>query len=57
LDRAGYVKAGSGGATAVPGVYAAGDVCSPRWPSIANAAGQGAAAAWEIARLLGRVRE
>lgn len=56
LDRAGYVRVRSGGATTVAGVFAAGDVCSPRWPSIANAAGQGAAAAWEIARLLGRVR-
>jgi thioredoxin reductase (NADPH) len=55
LDRQGYIRAGAGGATGVPGVYAAGDVCSPRWPSIANAAGQGAAAAWEIARYLGRL--
>jgi len=55
LDRAGYVKAGVGGVTSAPGFYAAGDVCSPRWPSIANAAGQGAAAAWEIARSLGRL--
>jgi thioredoxin reductase (NADPH) len=57
LDRAGYVKAGPGGVTSAPGFYAAGDVCSPRWPSIANAAGQGAAAAWEIARSLGRLKE
>ena len=57
LDRAGYVKAGPGGVTSAPGFFAAGDVCSPRWPSIANAAGQGAAAAWEIARSLGRLRE
>ena len=56
LDRAGYVRASVGGVTSLPGVYAAGDVCSPRWPSIANAAGQGAAVAWEIARKLGRVR-
>jgi thioredoxin reductase (NADPH) len=55
LDRAGYIRVGAGGTTGVPGVYAAGDVCSPRWPSIANAAGQGAAAAWEIARYLGRL--
>src|SRR4029077_14848502 len=45
LDRAGYVRTSAGGATNVKGVFAAGDVCSPRWPSIANAAGQGAAAA------------
>jgi thioredoxin reductase (NADPH) len=56
LDRAGYVRVGPGGATRVAGVYAAGDACSPRCPTIANAAGQGAAAAWEMARLLGRVK-
>ena len=55
LDRGGYVRVRPGGATAIPGVFAAGDVCSPRCPTIANAAGQGAAAAWEMARLLGRV--
>ena len=55
LDRAGYLRVRPGGLTAVPGVFAAGDVCSPRCPTIANAAGQGAAAAWEMARLLGRV--
>ena len=55
LDPAGYVRVRPGGLTAVPGVFAAGDVCSPRCPTIANAAGQGAAAAWEMARLLGRV--
>ena len=57
LDRAGYVRAKPGGETPVRGVFAAGDVCSPRWPSIANAAGQGAVAAWEIARFLGRLKE
>ncbi len=57
LDRAGYVRVRPGGATAVPGVFAAGDVCSPRCPTIANASGQGAAAAWEMARLLGRLRD
>jgi thioredoxin reductase (NADPH) len=57
LDRAGYIRAHPGGATTVTGVYAAGDVCSPRCPTIANAAGQGAAAAWEIARFLGRLTE
>ncbi|HYQ89196.1 MAG TPA: NAD(P)/FAD-dependent oxidoreductase [Candidatus Binatia bacterium] len=56
LDRGGYVRVGPGGATRVAGVFAAGDVCSPRCPTIANAAGQGAAAAWEMARLLGRVK-
>jgi thioredoxin reductase (NADPH) len=55
LDRAGYLRASLGGATGVPGVFAAGDVCSPRCPTIANASGQGAAAAWEMARYLGRV--
>jgi thioredoxin reductase (NADPH) len=56
LDRAGYVRVRPGGATNVAGVYAAGDVCSPRCPTIANATGQGAAAAWEMARQLGRVQ-
>jgi len=57
LDRAGFVKTRAGGLTSAPGIYAAGDVCSPRSPAIANAAGQGAAVAWEIARSLGRLRE
>jgi thioredoxin reductase (NADPH) len=57
LDRAGYVRARPGGLTTVAGVYAAGDVCSPRCPTIANAAGQGAAAAWEMARVLGRLKD
>lgn len=56
LDRAGYIPVRLGGGTSAPGVFAAGDVCSPLWPSIANAAGQGAAAAWEIAMFLGRIR-
>lgn len=56
LDRAGYVKAGPGGATGLPGVFAAGDVCSPRCLTLANAAGQGTAAAWEMARFVGRVK-
>ena len=56
LDRGGFVRVEAGGVTSVRGVYAAGDVCSPRSPSIANAAGQGAAVAWEIARTLGRIR-
>jgi len=55
LDRGGYVRVKPGGATSVPGVFAAGDVCSPLWPSIANAAGQGAAAAREIASFLRRL--
>jgi len=54
LDRGGYIQVGPGGLTSVAGVYAAGDVCSPRWPSIANASGQGASAGWEIARRLGK---
>ncbi len=55
MDRAGYLIAGPAGSTSVSRVYAIGDVCSPRCPSIANAAGQGAAAAWEIARALKRL--
>ena len=56
LDRGGFVRVSPGGFTSVEGVFAAGDVCSPRWPSLANAAGQGAAAGLEIARYLGRVK-
>ena len=55
LDRAGYVIAGPAGATSVRGVFAVGDVASPRWPSITNAEGQGSNAAWEIARLLKKI--
>lgn len=57
LDRAGFVKTRPGGLTSAPGIFAAGDVCSPRWPAIANASGQGAAVALEIARMLGRLKE
>ena len=56
MDRAGFIRVGPGGRTSARGIYAAGDVCSPRCPSIANSVGQGAAVAWEIARALGRVR-
>jgi thioredoxin reductase (NADPH) len=55
-DAAGYVRTTSAGATSAPWVFAAGDVCSPRCPAIANAVGGGAAVAWEIGRRLGRVR-
>jgi thioredoxin reductase (NADPH) len=55
-DRAGYLRTGVAGETSAPWVFAAGDVCAPNAPSIANAVGQGAALAWEIARRLGRVR-
>jgi thioredoxin reductase (NADPH) len=54
-DRAGYLISGLGGTTSARGVFAAGDVASPRWPSIANAAGQAANAAWEMARLLKKI--
>ena len=55
-DRAGYLRVGASGVTSAPWVFAAGDVCAPNSPSIANAVGQGAAVAWKIARRLGRVR-
>jgi thioredoxin reductase (NADPH) len=55
-DRAGYVRVGATGETSARWVFAAGDLCAPTCPSIANAVGQGAAVAWEIARRLGRVR-
>jgi thioredoxin reductase (NADPH) len=55
VDGRGYVRTDARGRTSAPRIYAAGDVCSARCPSIANAVGQGAAAAWEIARGLGRM--
>ena len=55
LDRSGYVRVDARCRTSARGIYAAGDLCSPRTPSIANAVGQGAVAAWEIARALGRL--
>ncbi len=55
-DRAGFIHAGAAGVTSVPWVFAAGDVCAPGCPSVANAVGQGAAVAWEVGRRLGRVR-
>jgi len=55
LDHEGYLRVRPGGLTAVQGVFAAGDVCSPGCPTIANAAGQGTVAAWEMARFLGRM--
>lgn len=55
LDRAGYVRTGEGGRTSAAWIWAAGDVCSPRWPSIANAIGQGVAAGWDVTRALGRL--
>jgi len=56
LDGHGFVRVDGRCRTSAGLVFAAGDVCSPRWPSIANAVGQGSVAAWEIARALGRVR-
>ena len=55
LDRRGYMRVNPSGRTSTPGLYAVGDVCSPDAPSIAGAVGQGAAAAWDIARTLGRL--
>jgi len=55
-DRAGYLRVNASGETSAAWVFAAGDVCAPNCPSIANAVGQGATVAWEIARRLGRVR-
>jgi thioredoxin reductase (NADPH) len=40
LDEAGYVRVDAGQATSVPGVWAAGDVCNPRYSSLAAAGGQ-----------------
>ena len=48
LDSAGYVVVESGQRTSVNGVYAAGDVCNPNYPSVITAPAQGAIAAKSI---------
>ncbi len=48
LDAAGYVRSDAGGRTGAPGVYVAGDVCNPLFPSVVSAIAQGALAAKTI---------
>lgn len=48
LDAAGYLRVDAAGRTSLPGVYAAGDVCNPTFPSVVSAIAQGAHAAKTI---------
>jgi thioredoxin reductase (NADPH) len=53
LDQFGYVKVDSNQQTQIDAVYAAGDICSPEFKSVASSVGQGATAVKAIA---GRLR-
>lgn len=48
LDRYGYLETDAAGRTGVAGVYAAGDICNPAFPSVVAALAQGARAAKTI---------
>lgn len=48
FDAQGYLVADAAGRTGAPGIYAAGDVCNPRFPSVVAAIAQGAAVAKTI---------
>lgn len=48
LDEDGYLITDSVGRTRMAGIYAAGDVCTPEYPSVVNAIAQGAHAAKAI---------
>ncbi len=48
FDDQGYLIADTAGRTGAPGIYAAGDVCNPRFPSVVAAIAQGAAVAKAI---------
>lgn len=50
LDGAGYLEVDSWGRTGIPGIYAAGDVCNPEFPSVVSALAQGAKVAKAIER-------
>jgi len=50
LDKAGYLEVDSWGRTGIPGIYAAGDVCNPEFPSVVSALAQGAKVAKAIER-------
>lgn len=45
FDTSGYLRTDEAGRTGIPGVYAAGDVCNPEFPSVVAALAQGARAA------------
>lgn len=49
LDSAGYLQVDAAGHTRMAGLYAAGDVCHPEFPSVVSALAQGARAAKTIA--------
>lgn len=48
FDDQGYLVADAAGRTGAAGIYAAGDVCNPRFPSVVAAIAQGAAVAKSI---------
>lgn len=48
FDEQGYLKVDDAGRCGLPGLYAAGDVCNPRFPSVVSAIAQGAVAAKTI---------
>jgi len=48
FDDQGYLLVDAAGRSGVPGIYAAGDVCNPRFPSVVSALAQGAIAAKTI---------
>jgi thioredoxin reductase (NADPH) len=48
FDDQGYLLVDAAGRCGVPGLYAAGDVCNPRFPSVVSALAQGAIAAKTI---------
>jgi len=48
FDEQGYLKVDDAGRCGTPGLYAAGDVCNPRFPSVVSAIAQGAVAAKTI---------
>ncbi|MGH9901787.1 MAG: NAD(P)/FAD-dependent oxidoreductase, partial [Pyrinomonadaceae bacterium] len=54
LDERGYIEVTSEQETSVENVFAAGDVCNPRAPTVSGAAGAGATAAKVIAARLNR---
>lgn len=48
FDAQGYLTVDAAGRSGVPGIYAAGDVCNPGFPSVVSALAQGAMAAKTI---------
>jgi thioredoxin reductase len=48
IDAQGYLITDGASRTGAPGIYAAGDVCNPRFPSVVSAVAQGALAARTI---------